>query len=352
MWRDKQDQIAKENAIAVQTKGDVHIEQNNGVSYSDVKDIAYDLFEANFVRLSKSAADIALKRSMEITEKAITKLKKEFGDKFDKANDPNFQSCLYDIQVEYAKTGDDELGDLLLDALLQVCGENSRSLKGITFQESLKIIPKLTKTHVVTLSIIFFLRSCTQAGIRNYAMFGNFLDNLVKPLLGEISTHPSCYQHLEFTGCVTFDNGQPSLASSFKNVFPELFQTGFDESVVGSLKLNNNMREEFISTCLVDNKKFSVWFLPDAGLNAKLNRLNIPIEVQKRVIHAYTMHRMSDEEVIKRCIEVRPYMSNLFDIWTSQGIKNLRLTTVGIAIGSQHFGKISQTKTDLSNWFE
>ncbi len=352
MLVDKQDQIAKEKAIAVQTKGDVHIEQNIGVSYSDVKDIAHDLFEANFVRLSKSAADIALKRSMKITKKAITKLKKEFGDEFVKANDPNFQSCLYDIQLEYAKTGDDELGDLLLDALVKVCSEDSRSLKGIVFQESLKIIPKLTKTHVVTLSIIFFLRSCSQAGVRNYAMFGHFLDSLVKPLLGKISTHPSCYQHLEFTGCVTFDNSQPSLASSFKNVFLELFQTGFDESVVGSLKLNNNMRQEFISTCLVDNNKFSVWFVPDAGLNAKLNRLNIPIEVQKRVISAYTNHRMSDEKIIKHCIEVRPYMSKLFDVWTSQGINNLRLTTVGIAIGSQHFEKISKTKIDLSNWFE
>ncbi|HHF2921117.1 hypothetical protein D8S93_23940 [Vibrio sp. VGrn 2] len=352
MLGDKQEQIVKEKAIAVQTKGDVHIEQNIGVSYSDVKDIANDLFERNFLELSELAANIATKRAREVTNKAISKLKKEFGEEFVKASDPNFQSCLYDIQVEYAKTGDDELGDLLIDALVQVCSEDARSLKGIVFKESLKVIPKLTKTHVVTLSIIFFLRSCTQAGIRNYAMLGNFLDEFVKPLLTEISTHPSCYQHLEFSGCVTFDNNQPSLASSFKNVFPELFQRGFDESIVEGLGLSNELRQEFISTCLTDKSKYSVWFLPEDGLDKKLNRLNIPLETQKKVVSAYISHRMSDVEIIKHCIEVRPYMEKLFSVWTSRGINNLRLTTVGIAIGSQYFEKISKTKTDLSGWFE
>lgn len=352
MLGDKQRQIVDKNAIAVQTEGDVHIEQNIGMSYSEVKDIANDIFERNFLKMSELAAKTAENRARKITNKAISKLKKEFGEGFVKASDPDFQSCLYNIQVEYAKTGDDELGDLLTDALVHVCNEDARSLKGIVYKESLKIIPKLTKTHIVTLSIIFFLRSCIQIGIRNYAMFGKFLDELVQPLLTDLSTHPSCYQHLEFSGCVTFDSSQPSLASSFKSVFPELFQHGFDESVVNSFGLSNGLRQEFVSGALIGQNKYNIWFHPDHGLIEKLSRLNVPLEVQKKIVSTYIDYRMSDDEIIQHCIEVRPYMEKLFSVWKSQGVSNLRLTTVGIAIGSQYFEKISGTKTELSLWFE
>ncbi|NWE37676.1 hypothetical protein HX800_37150, partial [Pseudomonas gingeri] len=51
MFGDNQEQNVGTGAVAVQAGNDVHITQN-GLSYSEVRDVALDVFRANFFQLA------------------------------------------------------------------------------------------------------------------------------------------------------------------------------------------------------------------------------------------------------------------------------------------------------------
>ena len=86
---------------------------NQGISYSDAKEIALDVFKLNFLQLKKEAADIAQNRAEEITEDFLSHLNERNPEAINEFEQPAMQDALFTAQKEYAKSGDKELGDLL-----------------------------------------------------------------------------------------------------------------------------------------------------------------------------------------------------------------------------------------------
>jgi hypothetical protein len=112
-----QEQKVSESSIALQAGGDITV-TSTGMSYQDVRNIALDVYRANFLKLAGNAAEVAACRAEEITEDFLLKLQNEFPSGLEKAQDPDFQYALLTVQREYAKSGDKELGDLLVDLLV------------------------------------------------------------------------------------------------------------------------------------------------------------------------------------------------------------------------------------------
>ena len=70
-----QSQSAAAGALAIQAGGDVQITRV-GMSYSEVRDVALDVFKANFYQLAGVAADTASARAQEVTDDFLAKLEK------------------------------------------------------------------------------------------------------------------------------------------------------------------------------------------------------------------------------------------------------------------------------------
>jgi hypothetical protein len=98
-----------------------------GVSVSEVREIALDVFRANFIELSGEAKDIAAKRAEEVTETFLKKLQEQHAPGLGQAQEPDFQHALFTVQKEYARCGDKELGDLLVDLLVDRTKHQSRT---------------------------------------------------------------------------------------------------------------------------------------------------------------------------------------------------------------------------------
>ena len=90
----------------------------NGISYSDAKEIFKDLFSSNFLQLKYEAADLAQARAEEITEKFLDKLNSKSPESISQFKEPAMQDALFTTQKEFAKSGDQDLGDLLVDILI------------------------------------------------------------------------------------------------------------------------------------------------------------------------------------------------------------------------------------------
>src|SRR5437763_2929108 len=111
----EQKQKSGDDSTNVQV-GHVIIHQH-GLTIKDVKEIALDLFRNNFEELSRVATSTARTRAEEITDEFLNQLRARNPSGVTKAETPQFQLDLLTVQKEYVRTGDKDLGKLLVDLL-------------------------------------------------------------------------------------------------------------------------------------------------------------------------------------------------------------------------------------------
>src|SRR5215213_7058317 len=104
---------------------------NNGLNYSEVRQIAIDVFNDNFPELSRKAAREAAERAEYLIDRLLTELKQRAPGAINTMQDPGMQHALFTAQVEYAKSGDKDLGEVLVDILVDRAAVPERSLTQI-----------------------------------------------------------------------------------------------------------------------------------------------------------------------------------------------------------------------------
>lgn len=175
-----QSQISSDSSTAIQAGGNVTV-NNVGLSYSEVRDVALNVFRANFYELAGAAKETARARAEEITENFLNKLVDENPTGLGKSEDPDFQHALFTVQKEYARCGDKELADLLVDLLVDRSKQDQRNILQIVLNESLNTAPKLTEKHLASLAVIFLFKYTQHTGVVNHQMLGEYFDRHVLP---------------------------------------------------------------------------------------------------------------------------------------------------------------------------
>jgi len=195
-----QNQNVENGATAIQAGENVTV-VNVGVSASEARQIALDVAKATFYELTDKAKEIASVRVEEITDKVIKKLEKEFPEGLKKAEDPDFQYALFTVQKEYARNADADLGDLLVDLLVDRSKQEQRDILQIVLNESLQVAPKLTNEQLAALAVMFLFKYTQNYSVGNHETLGEYFDKNVKPFSDKLVKNNACYQHLEFSGC-------------------------------------------------------------------------------------------------------------------------------------------------------
>lgn len=321
---------------------------NHGLTYSEVKEVALDVFKANFYELSGKAEETAKKRAEEITEDFLTKMKDENPLGFNEAEDPDFQHALFTVQKEYARTGDEQLGDLLVDLLVDRSKQEKRDIMQIVLNESLNIAPKLTTDQLSALSIIFLLRYTMNHRVGNIDLLGEYFDKNIKPFAHSLVKGDSCYQHLQFTSCGSISLGSQSIEKILVGNYQGLFMNGFESEEIQNSNLEN-FPELFIK-CLHDESKIQVNALNKDMVENHIikNKLD---EKQSSALHRlFNKNKMPEVKIKELCIETRDYMETVFDVWQNSAMQNFTLTSVGIAIGHANIKRLTGKFSDLSIW--
>ncbi|MDO8263522.1 MAG: hypothetical protein Q7T21_09865 [Gallionella sp.] len=343
----KQDQQSGDNSTNIQAN---EIVVHQGLSYSDVKQVALDVFRANFYELVGKAHEIAGARAAEITEDFLKKLQSENPSGFSKAEDPAFQRALFTVQQEYASTGDKDLGSLLVDLLVDRSKHEQRDILQIVLNESLSTAPKLTNDQLAVLAVIFLFKYTQNHGIGNHVMLGQYFDRNVLPFADKLNKSDSCYQHLEYSGCGSIGMGEVGLVQVMKIHYQGMFLKGFDAVEVSQKEISVGLDQRFFLPCLNDLTKYQVKATNKDGLNKLLDVHLIGQEDRTKIIALFDQGLMSDEEVINKCVSIRPYMEQVFSTWASSSMKNFTLTSVGIAIGHANIKRLVGEFADLSIW--
>jgi hypothetical protein len=280
----------------------------------------------------------------------LSKLQKENPAGLDKSHDPDFQYALFTVQKEYARNGDKNLGDLLVDLLVDRSKQEQRDILQIVLNESLNTAPKLTENQLAVLAIVFLFKYTQNYGIGNHQMFGEYLDKHVAPFVTKVVKNQACYQHLEFSGCGSISLAHSALEAILGKVYQGQFLKGFDQKEVSDRGISIGLDSRFFIPCLNDPSKMQVRANSKELLDKNLETQEISPEDRVKITALFDTGKMNDAEVKQKCISIRPYMKDLFESWSGSPIQNFTLTSVGIAIGHANIKRLVGEFADLSIW--
>lgn len=356
MLNKDQNQEASNGGIAVQGGRDVKIEvMNLGLNYKDVQDIAKNealiVFRDNFPKLTDEAMKLVSSRGEAIREDFFSKLQKENPDGIYQASSPDFQDALFTVQKEHSKAGDEDLGALLVDLLIDRTKETSRTTLQIVLNESLHVAPKLTSIHLAVLGVIFFLRYTENVGVVNYQLLNQHLSSHIGSFANLMPKNYGALQHLQFAGCGSISMGTISLENIFRNQYCGLFNKGFEVKRLSELGITiSGNNATFFVPCLNDVNKLQVNALVRDSLKTMLLNNNVSIEDQQKIEQLFQENMMNDIEIKEKVILDSPFMDSIFNAWMAAKLGNFELTSVGIAIGHANIKRFRGEFSDLSIW--
>jgi hypothetical protein len=349
------DQVQKQEGGDSSTNVQGHaIVIHQGISYSDAKEIALDVYKANFLQLSRDAVEVARARAEEITDAFLEKLKQENEAAVSELKKPGMQAALFDAQKQYAKTGDKNLEGLLVDILVERASTPERNIHQIVLDESLAVAAKLTTEQMDALTINFLLSKTKKLNLLNLDAVSRYFDTDILPFLAELTETSSCYEHLEYVGCGSLIHlgGIHSIEHLFRIQYPGLFSKGFDQSRFETDIAPVSDYPDLLMACFHDTAKLQINSLDIDVLKQKLEQRNSSADLINKFTGLFNSSLMSDQEIKEYLLKAKPEAKKLFDLWEKSSISKFTLTTVGIAIAQANFRRRTGTKLNLSIWIK
>ncbi|WP_425668761.1 LPO_1073/Vpar_1526 family protein [Vibrio owensii] len=330
---------------------------NQGLSYSDARDIAMDVYKSNFLQLSQNAAEVARNRAEELTDDFLRTLREQNAGALIEMEQPAMQAALYEAQKQYAKSGDTDLEKMLVDILVQRAQTSERNTKQIVLDEALSVISKLTQEHLNILSLNFTLVRLSKGDLLEPTALLKFLnDELLVFFNSEVEYHKSWFEHLSYTGCVTpLDvGGYHSIPQLLLGQYPALFQKGFDKSQLEEV-MGKPIEgfSSFLMPCFHAVNLLQINVMNEELLNQQAIAAGVSTDDANKLKQLFKAHMMNEQEVKEWLVERIPAIEKLIELWGSQQqqFSKIKLTTVGIALAQANYKKqVESIEFDLGIW--
>lgn len=347
----EQYKISGKNSINIQKARDVNFSSN----YLETRQIALDVFEANFLRLANKAAEITNKRVEEFTDKLLTVLKENAPEALETFNEPDMQYTLFLAQKEYARTGDHDQAELLVNILIDRAKETERTLRQIVLNEAISIAPKLTSSQYDILSLLFV--------VKNVVVEMDTLDQLIDDiefkilLVSGIKRGRGSILHLQYTGCCVVETSK-SIIEILRETYPGLFQKGFARqefySIFNSVDKGKQFGDEILVKCLHNPElwqpKPKILEPTEQRFTELINEMGIDGDTASRMQKFLSSHVMSLKEINVYLHQTIPEFHRLQNMWIFDNLKQLKLTSVGIAIAQANLRSRFDFRFDLADW--
>lgn len=345
---DEQTQEVGDGSTAIQVSGNLVI--NGGLSYSEVRDIAMDVFRSNFLELAGESKEVTRKRAEVVTDKFLEKLRGENPSGLNETASPDFQYGLFSVQRDYARTADEDLGDLLVDLLVDRTKHSERDMAQIVLNECLLVAPKLTGAQIAALSVIFFVKYCSTVGIIDLPKLTAHFERFLKPFVELLPTSASSYQHLEFAGCGTIQVTSSNLLEILSSQYEGVFDKGVDATELSGASFYFNQNQQLTGSCPLDSGKIRVRAQNKVHLDQLLAAGRVSQSDSQRLRSAFGRNRLNSDEAWAMSVEAMPFLRRLLELWGATALHNMTLTSVGIGLAHANIKRLTGEFGDLSIW--
>lgn len=347
-----QEQKSGDNSNNLQAGRDIIV---HGLTYTETKDLvkteAQEVFKQNSLVLANEAYNLALSRSEELLDNFLRKLEAKKPEAIEAMRDPGMQYSVFNAQKEYSKTGDKDLSDLLEDILVERAQNPKRDLMQIVLDECVSVAPKLTPDQFDALSLIFILRYTMNNGVVNQLALIQYALHHILPFQSGIREEEEArYQHLEFSGCGTVGISSINIASVFRQNYMILFSKGFSIEEFEQKVGQDPKFKKYIIPYQKD--KFQINVINQEQVKIVGNADNLTEEEVSKINAIFNSSTMNDQEAKEHIIKLFPPFEKFMEDWDKSDIKNLTLTSVGIAIGHANIARKTKQNYNLKIWIK
>lgn len=320
-----------------------------GITYSEARQIALDVFNANCQKFILEAERISENRAKLIVDDFIKKLFEEHPELSYRLQEPSIQYSTFSVIKNYVKTGDENLKERLLELLIHRMGAEDRGLEQIVMDEAIEVLPKLTQDQVNILSLILSA-VYLQHNITNLDVLQDYINN---KLMVFYPSHKSdfIYNHLQYTGCCTLlsEGGtyKPFL-EILKIRFCGLFNKGFSQELLKeTFSTDYDRITPIITQCQQNPALLQFNALNDDVLNGEIKRHNLG-EFADKIMQLKKQYEMADDEMSDFLNSINPRTIGFLEEWKGKrsGLKSISLTPVGYVIAVLNYNL--KTKEHLS----
>jgi hypothetical protein len=304
----------------------------SGVTASEAREIALDVYNANFLKLAGVAEDVARDRAERITREFLDALQTHNPAGLASMGDPDMLRTLYAAQEGYACSGEDDLEQALIDLLVDRAGQVERDLKTHVLNQAVATLPKLTKKQRAAVTIVFSVKNSLYMGPFDLSAFYDYLAHYLAPFVADIPENSADYGYMEYTGVGSVINfAMTPLVGAYQDQAYGFFSNGFTREVTPEPWTPFLDDPEVFMPCLRNPQKLQI----RARSMAEVRELAETKKIPTLLTHV-SVGCMQDFQIRADMIAHVPSLEILFNEWGEAGTPNLatfQLTTVGIAIG-------------------
>jgi hypothetical protein len=323
---------------------------HNGVTATEARNIALDVFNANFLRLVGVAEDVARDRAERITRDYLEKLQAENPNALNSVQEPDMLQAIYTAQKAYACSGEEELEKTLVDLLIDRSGQQDRELKTLVLNEAIAVLPKLSNCQRKSIAICFFVRYTRYTGPLNFGLYCAYLSQGLAPFADMLSGRRVDYQHIQSAGAGWISAFTFELGAVFSEVARGFFTKGFfADQVPDDLRQHLSNSDIFVP-CLRDPDKLQVNSPSAQGIRDLACAKNVDPD---KLDNLSGIGIMTTPDIQSELISNVPCMNVVFDRWNTADslLQRLELTSVGMAIGHAYWRKVSgNSSVPLDIW--
>ncbi|AXR16986.1 MULTISPECIES: LPO_1073/Vpar_1526 family protein [unclassified Bacillus (in: firmicutes)] len=213
---DRQELTAGDNSNNIQ--GSKVIVNQQGLSYSEVERVVMNIFKSNFYDLGEKVETIINERAEQILTKYLQRLVKENSEFLNNTEDPDLRFVIYEAQKSYARRGDKEIADLLIDVLVDRTVAQEETLVKIVYNEALGIIPKLTLKQIDVLTVLFLAHYVSVGSVFRIEQ----LNDIMMQFASDVPDDEFSFQHLQYSGCISISFGTANYIYGLMKEYPDL----------------------------------------------------------------------------------------------------------------------------------
>ncbi|MGH6978223.1 MAG: LPO_1073/Vpar_1526 family protein, partial [Brevundimonas sp.] len=107
-----------------------------------------------------------------------------------------------------------------------------------------------------------------------------------------------------------------------------------------------------IISCINDKNKYQFDAVNKDSFDRRLQELDIDPEKMSNAWSMFAGTFWSEQELLERLSGSIATINKLFSIWATTPLRNLKLTSVGIAIAHANLVRVAEWKSDLSIWIK
>jgi len=325
---------------------------NQGLSYSDAKDLIISVVDQKMITFKDEAKTTFDQRTGEfkklLSEKIRDLPEKEMG----KLRDPDTQIALLEAASISGRKSNDELRNLLANLVVSRIKNDSsgkEELKNIVYNEAISTVSKLTIDQLKVIALCYLLRYTSYGGIISWETFNNYLNTHIKPFMGFKNSNAQ-FQHIEYAGCGSIGIGSWNLIEIYRQQYSFLFLNLIEKEKIDGLNLPKEILAEIIKLDPGEGKYF-ISVRNKIILEKYLNNKHLTEETTKQFSALYEQSIKSPDEVKKKIQDETDIGKEFIELSDGNAnILHLSLTSVGIAIGASYFEQTVGEKINIDIW--